>query len=199
MSTPVIVSFYTPEWEYASRAKALMNRCNELGLAHDIQSRESSGNWNKNTAMKAQFIQEMLAKYEHIIWMDCDGELRHIPAICIAHAHDEPILAVPHQTMACHPESPRAWHVCVISIRRTPQSIELVDRWVASLQRYDITDELAFHDVTAATTGLIHALPERYCALPHNGKFQADAVWCLGISKSPDKMAMKARQAAKRA
>jgi len=197
MSAPVIVSFFTPEWEYASRAQALINRCNELGLAHDIQPRESRGNWNRNTAMKAQYIGQMLEKHEHIIWLDCDGELRHVPAICVAHAHDEPVLAVPHQTMADHPTSPRAWHVCVLSIRRTPESLALVDAWIRRLQHSDATDELAFHETTRSLPGLVHALPERYCALPHNGIFQKDAVWRLGISKSPDKMAMKKRQAGK--
>ena len=198
MSQPVIVSFYTHEWEYASRAEALIHRCNELGLAHDIQPRESCGNWNRNTAMKAQFIMEMMAVHEHIIWLDCDGDLRHIPAICVAHAHDEPVLAVPHQTMSDHSTSPRDWHVCVLSIRRTPKSVEFIGRWCDHLVENDVTDELAFHVIAGDFPGMVHALPERYCALPHNGKFQADAVWCQGISKSPDKLAMKARQAAKR-
>ena len=198
MSNAVIVSFFTPEWEYASRAQALIHRCNELGLAHDIQQRESRGNWNRNTAMKAQFIGQMLEKHEHIIWLDCDGELRHVPAICLAHSHDEPVLAVPHQTMAQHPTTPRDWHVCILSIRRTPASLALVDEWNRYLELYDATDELAFHAVTSAAPHQVHPLPTRYCALPHKGKFPADAVWCQGISTAPDKMAMKARQSGKK-
>ncbi|QCR38746.1 hypothetical protein [Nissabacter sp. SGAir0207] len=189
---PVIVSFYTPEWEYASRAQALIRRCDELGLAYDIQPRASRGNWNKNTAMKATFIQEMLAKHEHIIWVDCDGELRQLPALCLAHDSAAPVLAVPHQTM------PRNWHVCVLSIRRTPVSVRLVDAWAEYVKTCDVTDELAFHGVTTGAPGAVAALPTRYCALPRQGVFPADAVWCLGISASPDKMAMKTRQAGKK-
>ncbi|PLR29255.1 hypothetical protein CYR55_22885 [Chimaeribacter californicus] len=191
-SKPVVVSFFTPEWEYASRAAALIRRCDELGLAHDIQPRESRGNWNKNTAMKAEFIREMLAKHEHIIWMDCDGELRQLPVLCIEHEDPRQVLAVPHQTM------PRNWHVCVLSFRRSLFSTLLVERWVDVVRNQDVTDELAFHWVSGICPKRFTPLPTSYCALPQKGQFQADAVWCLGVSTARDKMAMKARQAAKK-
>ncbi|ELY2473136.1 hypothetical protein SMB93_003532 [Cronobacter sakazakii] len=189
MSLPVIVTFYTPEWEYRSRALALAKQCEEMGLRHDFRPMESTGNWLRNTALKASFINRILQQYEHIIWSDCDGVFMARPTLMLDHAAAEPVMAVPHQVL------PRNWQVSCMSFRRTPESLALVARWAEYASEHEVTDELAFHIVTTEMPGLVAPLPTSYCALPKQGNYPADAVYAVGLSKSPDKMAMKARQA----
>lgn len=189
MTEPVIISFFTQEWEYRTRALALEKQCDEMGIQNDIRPMESTGNWLRNTALKASFINAMLQQYEHIVWFDCDGVFMARPTIVLDHAALEPVMAVPHQAL------PRNWQVSTISIRRTQESLALMARWAEYARGNNVTDELAFHIVTTEMPGLVAPLPTSYCALPNRGIYPEGAVYAVGLSKSPDKMAMKARQA----
>lgn len=194
MSGAVIVSFYTPEWEYRSRAEHLMRDCDRLGLAHDIVSRPSLNNWNRNTAMKPSFIAEMLEKHEHLIWLDCDGVLLQRPEVCLAQPRYTDLMAVPHQTMSDHPTSPRAWHTGLLAVQRTMLATQFVKNWAEICQYQQITDELGFELVARSFLGIIKALPPEYLRIIKPGAPVGNAIYNMGISTSPDKMAMKARQ-----
>lgn len=194
----VIVSFYTPEWEYKSRAEQLMRDCDRLGLAHDIQPRDSLNNWNRNTAMKPRFIAEMLQKHEHLIWLDCDGTLYQRLELCLAQPRYTDFMAVPHQTMSNHTTSPRAWHTGLLAVQRTRFSSDFVKAWAEICSYQQITDELGFELVARTFPGTIKALPPQYLRIIKPGDPVGDAVYNMGISTSPDKMAMKARQHSKR-
>lgn len=193
-SKAIIISFYTPEWEYASRAKELIHRCNELGLQHDIQPRQSLNNWNKNTAMKPLHIREALRKHEHVIWLDCDGTLFERPELCLSHPEHINILACKHQSMRHHATTPREWHTGMLSIRHSRMSRMFVDRWIDTCDLQNITDELAFHRVALSFAGSIVELPPHYHRTMMRGVNMTGAVYGMGISQSPDKLAMKARQ-----
>ena len=198
MSKAVIVSFYTPEWQYKSRAEALMRDCDRLGLPHDIRPRASLKNWNRNTAMKPRFIQEVMQDHHHIIWLDCDGRLYQRPELCCdQHPKQVPILAVAHQTMRAHTTTPRNWHTGLLSIRNIPAARLLVERWASSCDENDYTDELAFHMVTKGDEDAVLRLPGRYLQVRQMGSAPGDTVYNLGISEAPDKLAMKERQRAR--
>ncbi|MDR9909429.1 hypothetical protein [Enterobacter hormaechei] len=191
MIEPVVVSFYTPEWEYRSRALALAKQCEEMGLRHDFRPMESTGNWLRNTALKASFIHNLLQQHEHIIWSDCDGVFLARPTLVLDHAAAEPVMAVPHQAL------PRNWQVSCLSFRRTPESLALAARWADYARKNDVTDELAFHIVTTEMPGLVAPLPTSYCGLPKHGVYPEGTVYAVGLSKSPDKMALKAKKGQK--
>lgn len=193
----VIVSFYTPEWEYRSRAEQLMRDCDRLELAHDIQPRQSMRSWNRNTAMKPRFIAEMLKKHEHIIWLDCDGTLHQRPELCLTQPRYTDFMAVPHQTMNNHATSPRAWHTGLLAVQRTMFSTQFVDFWASMCEKEQITDELGFELVAQGFPGTIKALPPQYLRIIQWGASVGDTIYNMGISTSPDKMAMKARQRAR--
>lgn len=187
MSSPVVISFYTPDWEYQDRALALAKQCDEYGLNHDFRLMNSVGSWIRNTAIKASFIYQMAQEYEHVIWLDCDGTLKQRPSLVLEHPVREPIMCVPHQTL------PRNWHVAAISVRQTPESLALLARWAQFTRVNDVTDELAFHEVTTIMSGLVAPLPTSYCSIPDRGIYAPETVYAVGLSKSPDKMAMKAK------
>lgn len=187
---PTIISFFTPEWLYSARAHELMSDCDRMGLDHYIMARESLKSWNRNTAMKPAFILEALQQFEHVIWMDCDGKLMQRPTLCLQHPQIAPntdILAVPHQTM------PRDYHVGILSIRRNAKTLAFVEDWANTARNQEITDELAFdisykkHELT------ICDLPTEYHRVITKGGDLSDAVWAMGISMSPNKLEMKAR------
>ena len=198
MSQAVIVSFYTPEWEYRSRAEQLMRDCDQLGIAHDIRARPSLGNWNRNTAMKPQFIREVLSDHQHVIWLDCDGKLISSPSLCLFQPESVGIAAVPHQTMSNHALSPRAWHTGLISILRRDETQAFVSQWEVTCREQEITDELGFHLVAQQWQGMINPLPASYLRIIRKGRIPANTIYGLGLSESPDKMAMKKRQKAKK-
>ncbi|NBF24602.1 hypothetical protein [Enterobacter hormaechei] len=186
MTEPVIISFFTQEWEYRSRALALAKQCDEMGIKNDFRPMESTGSWLRNTALKARFINQMLQEYEHIIWFDCDGMFMQRPDLVLEHAVAEPVMAVPHQGL------PRNWQVSSISVRRTEESLALMARWAEYARDNDVTDELAFHIVTTEMPGLVAPLPTSYCALPKSGVYPEGAVYAAGISQSANKLALKA-------
>lgn len=198
MSQAVVVSFFTPEWEYRSRAMQLMKDCDKLGIPHDIRARPSLGNWNRNTAMKPQFIRETLYTHQHVIWLDCDGKLYQRPEQCLLHQPETPFKAVTHQTMSAHPVTPRQWHTGLLSVQRSPSSLLITEAWVKVCEEQQITDELGFHLVTSVRPGCVTPLPLNYLRICRNGRAPSDTVYGLGISESPDKLAMKKRQRTKK-
>lgn len=193
----VIVSFYTPDWEYRSRAEQMMRDCDRLELAHDIRPRQSLKNWNRNTAMKPRFIVEMLETHEHIIWLDCDGALLQRPELCLKQPRYTDFMAVPHQTMSDHPTSPRMWHTGLLAVQRTMFASQFVKNWADICQQQQITDELGFELVARSFPGTIKALPPEYLRIIRSGNPVGDTIYNMGISTSPDKMAMKTRQRAR--
>lgn len=77
---PKIISYYS-DYEkskyYEGFAKALIGRCKEFGLDHDISEMPSRGNYGDNCLMKPGFIFEKLKQYKKpLIWMDCDTDFR---------------------------------------------------------------------------------------------------------------------------
>jgi hypothetical protein len=190
MNKPTVISFFTPDWQYSARAIELMTDCDRMGIAHHIKPRESRDTWNQNTAMKPAFILEALEQFEHVIWMDCDGKLIQPPALCLEHADQFPdadILAVPHQTM------PRDWHVGILSIRRNPKTLAFVEDWAKTARDRDMTDELAFDQIYKKHDLSIQELPKTYHRVIRKGVDLDGAVWAMGISMSPSKLAMKER------
>ncbi|MCT7375313.1 hypothetical protein [Chelativorans salis] len=75
MSHPLIVSYYTPDYE--PYARQLRRSVEKLGLRARIEARPSTGEWVQNCARKALFIQEMRREVgEPVLWLDADAVLR---------------------------------------------------------------------------------------------------------------------------
>ena len=181
-----VVSFYTQTWLYPERAASLAQRCEELGLSYDIQERKTTGSWRNNTGMKPAYIREMLDKYEHILWVDCDGELFQRPELCINQPDTVDILACPHRT-----NSARDWHVGILSIRSNKRTKAFVDEWVNIVdknKKNDVTDEFAFIQLMKKYPYVIfQALPDNYHVVMTADKDVSDAVFGLGVSRCGDK------------
>lgn len=182
----VVVSFYTPEWEYKSRAMKLIEQCKELGLEYDIQERPSRNDWIANTAMKARYIHDMLKVHDHIMWVDCDGSLNKLPTKIMNQT--KPIAVTRHSTMSLHSTDSRRYATGIIGIKRCPDSIELVWDWMKYSEEHKTTDELAFERVVYDS--LVQVLPSSYLSIM-GSNYDSNAVYGLGLSTAPDKMRRK--------
>lgn len=185
----IVVTFYTKDWEYEERAFKLKKQCEDLGLSTDFRERPSSSTWIANTAMKARFIYEMLQEHEHILWLDCDGSLNKMPNSVLNQT--KPIAVTKHSTMADHPTSPRRYATGIMGIKRTPATLKMIEAWMKYAEENGATDELAFEKTVIPR--LVEILPDNYLSIM-NVSYDNSAVYGLGLSTSPDKMAMKDRQ-----
>ena len=112
-----IISYYTAL--YQPEAANLIKSLNRFAdIKYEVEQREESGNWERNTQYKAVYIKEKLT--EPVIWTDADSVLRRYPTLletidCDFAAHwfkdDELISATTY------------WN-------NTPKAHELLDSWI---------------------------------------------------------------------
>jgi hypothetical protein len=73
---PKLISFYTGDPYYASKASELKNRCYSLGIEVEISEVRNQGDYWKNTLYKPVFIyKNLIEKKEDLIWIDVDTEI----------------------------------------------------------------------------------------------------------------------------
>jgi len=73
-----IISYYTAL--YQPEAENLIKSLNNFSdIKYEVEQREESGNWERNTHYKAIYIKEKLT--EPVIWTDADSVLRQYPAL----------------------------------------------------------------------------------------------------------------------
>ena len=120
---PVIVSFYTPDWQYPAHAERLANECKALGLEYRIERRESTGSYLKNTCIKPTYIRECLNMGKPILWIDVDGSIYKRPDFFLE-------IDAEFAARRMGPHRKRTWHVGTMYFTPTPAVIEFVDEWV---------------------------------------------------------------------
>ena len=75
-ASPTVVSFYTPYTAYEDLAELLRASCERYGVAHRIAPRAARGSWERNCAIKAEFVQSMRDRIEGpLVWVDADASL----------------------------------------------------------------------------------------------------------------------------
>jgi hypothetical protein len=192
MSTqyPLIISFYTQDWEYPKLADSLRQNCEDLGLKHHIKEVSSTGDYVKNTSLKSQFIYETLTDVkEPVLWIDCDGSLLDLPALL-----DRPL--VDHYDMAARRHLRtgfRTWGVGTLWFNYSTTAVDFVSAWRNMVG--EGTDEHAFEETWKQHCDLlkVYELPDSYFHLLYKEWDQAPpgTVIAHRLSKSPDKMRRK--------
>jgi len=78
-----IVSFYTEKTPYEKVANELLiPSVKKWELDSDIQGVPDRGSWANNTAIKSEYIRDMLLKYkEPVIFLDCDATIEQYPEL----------------------------------------------------------------------------------------------------------------------
>lgn len=141
---PVIVSFYTKDWEYPAHAKRLKKELDSLQIPHDIVERPSAGGYLQNTCQKPFFIREMLLKHkEPILWVDVDASVFRRPHWFCGLDADISLRPKP-------PTHRRKWHVGTMWFNYNKVALEFIDEWCKLTG--DLSDESALEQLWQAGT-----------------------------------------------
>ena len=188
MSEPLIISFYTDDWEYPNHAKRLAGECIGLKLEHHIEKKESTRDYIKNTAIKPFFIRECLQRFQRsVLWLDVDGTLLKSPGL----GHLDSDFA------ACEyfnkEKISRDWAVGIMWFNHTPAALALLDEWCDNTSRG--TDEAAFDVAWKKLKSDIkaHTLPPRYHFVKWRMTLEVpkDTIFCNHLSQFEDKLRRK--------
>jgi len=131
---PLIVSFFTPDWEYETHSKRLAKECEELRLDYRIERQESRGGYIQNSCIKPFYIRECLREAKRpVLWLDVDGSIFKPPAYTLRDDLD-------FQARKMDPtRRRRIWHVGTMWFNYTPKMLAFIDEWCA--RTGDMTDE----------------------------------------------------------
>lgn len=130
---PLVVSFFTKDWEYSQHATRLREECKQLGLDSYIVEVESTGSYIKNCCIKPFFLRNCLKTFNRpILWIDVDGSIYKKPDYFLDTNWDFQAKKMPKSRS-------RIYHVGTIWINNTPQALEFLDKWCEKTG--DMTDE----------------------------------------------------------
>jgi hypothetical protein len=190
MTAPLIISFYTNDWEYPTHAERLREECRRLGLDHHIEEQPSTKDYISNTAIKPFFIRNCLVKFDRpILWLDVDGSILRNPGMA---SMVSDFAACKYQNRALD----RDWAVGILWFNNTVNAKLLLDTWCNNTTGK--TDEAAFDLAWKSLRGTVisQTLPDRYhfvqwrVTLP----MPADTIFCNRLSTFDDKMRRKNKQ-----
>ena len=116
-----IVSFFTPDNEYADHAAKLVASLDRFGLDYEIDAIASQGPWEFNCALKPRFILEKwIASDVPIVWIDADATIEAIPSLFNEIDAD----------FAIHKWQGWQFGSGTIYFAKTPLAARLLDQWV---------------------------------------------------------------------
>jgi hypothetical protein len=184
---PLIISFYTIDWEYPNHAKRMQEDCTRLGLDFYIVEKSSTHDYIKNTAIKPFFIKETLEKFKRpVLWVDVDGLLLKDPGL---ENLDSDFAATPYQNSLLD----RDWTVSILWFNYSEKSMLLVNEWCKNA--VNKTDEAAF-DITwksLKSDVTVTELPLTYCFQKWRDSLVVpeETIFCNQLSKFEDKLRRK--------
>lgn len=155
---PTVISFYTPDTAYEDLATTLRASCDCFGIAHRIEPRDARGSWERNCAIKAEFVLAMRSELAGpLLWVDADAAI-NAPLTDLARLDAD---------FAVHLLD--SWRALsgTIYFGDTQASRELIDRWHARCEAEpDIWDQihldLAWEDTARASNLRTAWLDERF-------------------------------------
>jgi hypothetical protein len=177
---PVVISYYTDNWEYPARAEQLRQDCETFSLKHDIVELEDQGSWIDNTRLKSRFVYDKLEEHKRpVLWIDADSRILRSPLGISLHAD---FAAVRAQS-----PSKKTWYVGTLLFNYTDAGREIARRWAESSVKG--SDHMAFEDLWFdGFPGIIHSLPLTYCdTSPEDSDDLSDIVILTGNSKDESK------------
>ena len=161
MGLPIIVSFYTKDWQYPEYANKLKNDCIRLKIDYDIQELPSTGDYIRNTSLKPQFILDMLNKHKRpVLWIDCDGSLLKSPDVLIDFDKSD----FDFSAKKCPDNYVRQYHVGTLCFNYNRYVINLIETWIDCSFNKQRADDSAF-DVAIRefdTPPKVKLLPDNY-------------------------------------
>ena len=133
---PLVVSFFTNDWQYPAHGLRLEKECQALGLDYRIEEHASRGGYIENSCIKPFFIRKCLQEEKRpVLWVDVDGSILKPPVFFLDLNYDFQARKI----NSAHRK--RIWHVGTMWFNPTPETMDFVDEWCA--RTGDMTDESA--------------------------------------------------------
>ena len=177
---PLIVSFYTDDWEYPQHAERLRRECDSLGLDHRIERRESRGGYLQNSCIKPEFIRDCLQEGCPVLWVDVDGSIFARPDWFLDDNWDFQARKMDKR------HRKREWHVGTMWFNYNDRVMEFVSQWVKNTGA--ISDESALEKTWRQVKLKSVDIPPEYFQIESSRRpHLPDTVILHRISNSPIK------------
>ena len=188
---PLVISFYTNDWEYPAHANRMAKDCVKLGVDYYIQEKKSTTDYILNTAIKPFFILECFKEFKRpLLWVDVDGILLKKPHINC----DADFAATEYQNL----ELNRDWAVSILWFNYTTNARIFLEKWceqAADETATCRTDEAAFDIVWKKFKNNVipFALPNQFCFNKWSNRLDIpdDTIFCNQLSQFEDKIRRK--------
>ena len=176
---PIIISYYTNNWEYPQRAEQLREDCKLLRLRNDIFELQDSGSWIDNTRLKSRFVHEKLEEHQRpVLWIDADSRILRTPHSISPHADFAGVRAVNNDE--------KTFYAGTLYFNYSDAGRDFARRW--SECSVNGSDHMALEEVwKEGFDGVVHCLPYRYCEVESRAEASDQAVIVSGSSKSKSK------------
>jgi len=140
MTEPIIISFFTPDWDYPKHAKKMQEDCDRLGLPHYIIEKQSKNDYVQNCNIKPSFIYECLLKFKNpIFWIDADGTILKLPELLLTEEIKNFDIAGNRSI-----ENPNRIHVGSIWLNYSDTVLKFIKEWADYVECKSI-DDAAFN------------------------------------------------------
>ena len=168
MTTPLIISFYTPDSIYEKEIEDLKASCEKLNLPYHFEKRVCKGKWVVNVNEKPKFILEKLKEFKRpIIWVDADAIIVQRPSFFRNLDCDFAVRIDPKQDDQFHSKVIAA--TCYA--RYSDAAIKLLERWIERCEEGKETggrpalDQEYLRDIihNESYQAKIESLPLGYC------------------------------------
>jgi hypothetical protein len=179
---PVVVGYYTAGTSYAQEIVEMERSARFFGLDVDIVEVEPRGDWHYNCMLKGHVVREMMEKYQGrpILYLDADSRVRRYPTLFDNYAVDFAYCTFDWDNIPGTGRRGKEVSSAVMYIRRTPATIELINRWCDANER-NIRDGQRVFDQVVLSKVLVGARDkERHGHLPMNYNQIFDSMAGLG-------------------
>ena len=167
---PIFVSYYTKGSVYETEAKELVASLDHFGVEHKVCAIEDRGSWSANCCYKAEFLLEMLEKYQRpVVWVDADSLVVRSPDFFNGLSADVALYVNDH----VDPSSDGKILTGTIFANNTPSAKKLLQLWKKEgermLKTYKglVLDQVALRRVVLHYPTIVEMkrLPEKYISI----------------------------------
>ena len=163
---PVITSFYTEGTGYEQEADRLRKSLEAIGVEWFIDSVPNLGSWEANASYKANFMRNMLDKFQRpVVWVDADAVFHSYPTLFDSIEADIGVFYLTWKESGQVVESLRSG---TLYLEPTEATDRLIKQWLENNQRNpNMTfPQQNLHDAVEQTPDLrVYKLPREYCCI----------------------------------
>ena len=170
---PVIATLVTPDYEPILE-RYLRPSVDALGLDMEVIRFESTGDWTKNCARKADAIAKARRKHRArgVAWVDADAKIERLPVL-LAGLRESGI------DVAAHRLPSGELLGGTVYVGATKKAARVLTDWQkrckAAPTKYEMADQRHLDDAIQAAKGLrFEALPDSYCRIFDNGQQKSE-------------------------